>query len=63
MVKRLFPLSVLLTFGLLAACGDPLTAAQYAAANGTLAATAQMDQYVRDARATEDAGAGYIRGG
>lgn len=39
----------------LGACGDPMTAAQYAAANGTLAATAQMDQYLRDARATEDA--------
>lgn len=32
-----------------------MTVAQYAAANGTLAATALMDQYVRDARVTEDA--------
>ncbi len=31
---------------------EPLTAAQRAAANGTLAATAQMDQYERDAAAT-----------
>jgi hypothetical protein len=39
----------------LAACSEPLTAAQHAVADGTLAATAQMDQYLRDARATEDA--------
>lgn len=39
----------------LSACVDFRTAAQYVAANGTLAATAQMDQYKRDARATEDA--------
>jgi hypothetical protein len=55
-MKRLFLLSAIpLMFVVLAACGDPMTAAQYVAANGTLAVTAQQDQYVRDARATQDA--------
>ena len=36
----------------LGACSEPLTAARYATANGALAATAQMDQYRRDAAAT-----------
>src|SRR5512137_745245 len=35
----------------LAACA-PMTAAQYTTADGTAAATAQMDQYRRDAAAT-----------
>jgi hypothetical protein len=55
MKKTLTLTIIILLVALLAACSDPLTAAQYAVADGTLAATAQIDQYKRDARATEDA--------
>jgi hypothetical protein len=55
MKKTLAFATIVLLLVLLAACSDPRTAAQYVAADGTLAATAQMDQYMRDARATEDA--------
>ena len=53
-MKRLSLLSIPLLFVALAACGDARTAAEGVVANGTLAVTAQMDQYLRDAQATQD---------
>ena len=53
-VKRLLPWIVLTGLLLLAACGNSPTAAEGVVANGTLAVTAQMDQYLRDAQATQD---------
>ncbi len=55
MKAKLLLVWMLGAFLFLAACSDQLTAAQQVAANGTLAATVQQDQYMRDARATQDA--------
>ncbi len=55
MTKAMTLTAIVLLVIPLAACSEPLTAAQHAVADDTLAATAQMDQYLRDARATEDA--------
>jgi hypothetical protein len=55
MTKALTLTAIVLLVIPLAACSEPQTAAQHVVANGTLAATAQMDQYLRDARATQDA--------
>ena len=55
MTRALTLITIVLWVTLLAACSDAQTAAQHVVANGTLAATAQMDQYLRDARASQDA--------